>query len=135
MITNSKLGKFYFYCKICKDISCSHGAASDLVRHCNLVTHQKKGRRLTQTSLGYFACKKNSSRDILTRKAKLSLQDSWLNIISQHRVCTNKSPLNSLTCRLWSTKFPGFSQTFIWWNQKSFGEKQNQISSGRPEAL
>ena len=36
---------------------------------------------------------------------------------------------------LWSTKFPDFSLTSLWWNQKSFDEKQNQISSGRPEAL
>ena len=32
VITNSKLGEFYFYCKICtKDVSCSCGGASNLV--------------------------------------------------------------------------------------------------------
>ena len=39
VITNSK---FYFYCKICtKDTSCRHGGASNLLRHCNSVTHLK----------------------------------------------------------------------------------------------
>ena len=43
VITNSKLGEFYFYCKICtKDVSCSHGGASGFARHCNSVMHQKK---------------------------------------------------------------------------------------------
>ena len=42
VITQSKLGESYLHCKICnKDVSCSHGAASDLVRHCTDVTHQK----------------------------------------------------------------------------------------------
>ena len=43
VITNSKLGESYFSYKICaKDVSCSHGGASDLVRHCDAVTHQKR---------------------------------------------------------------------------------------------
>ena len=43
VITNSKLGEFNLYCKMCtKDASCSHGSAGNLVRHCNPVTHQKR---------------------------------------------------------------------------------------------
>ena len=40
----NELFKIYYYCEICtKDVSCSHGGASDLMRHCksNSVTHQK----------------------------------------------------------------------------------------------
>ena len=57
-ITNSKLGEYYFYCKICtKDVSCSHGGISDLKRHCNSVTHQKgEKERCAQTSIGSFTC-------------------------------------------------------------------------------
>ena len=66
---NSKLGEFYFYCKICtKDVSCNHRGASNLVRHCNSVTHQKREKeRRAQTSVDSFACTKSSSTDILTR--------------------------------------------------------------------
>ena len=73
VITNSKLGESYFYCKICaKDVSCSHSGASDLVRHCNAVTHQKREKeRRKQPQIGTFGCKKNSSTDILTRKAEI----------------------------------------------------------------
>ena len=46
VIWNSKLGEFYFYCKIyTQDVSCGHGGASDLARHCNSVTHQKKKKK------------------------------------------------------------------------------------------
>ena len=71
---NSKLGEFYFYCKIyTKDVSCSHDGASDLVRRCNSVTHEKREKeRRAQTSINCFACTKNSSTDILTRKLKSS---------------------------------------------------------------
>ena len=73
VITNSKLGESYFYCKICaKDVSCSHGGASDLVLHCNAVTHQKREKeRRKQPQIENFGCKKNSSTDILTRKAEI----------------------------------------------------------------
>ena len=56
VITNSKLGEFYFYCKIyTKDVSCSYGGASDFVRHCNSVIHQKKEKeKCGQTSIGSF---------------------------------------------------------------------------------
>ena len=37
MVTNSKLGEFYFYCK-------KMYVANDLVRHYNSVTHQKSER-------------------------------------------------------------------------------------------
>ena len=72
MITNSKFGEFWFYCKKCtKDVSWSHYGASDLVRHCNSVTYQKKGNRKPCTNLNrFFACTKSSSTDILTRKAE-----------------------------------------------------------------
>ena len=75
VITQSKLGESYFHCKICnKDVSCSHGGTSDLVRHCTAVTHQKqeKGRR-AQPSIGSFTYTKNSSTDIRTRKAEIKL--------------------------------------------------------------
>ena len=70
---NSKLGEFYFYSKVCtKDVSCRYGAASDLVRHCNSVTHQKREKeRRAQTSIDSFACTKISSTDILTGKAEI----------------------------------------------------------------
>ena len=42
VITQSKLGESYVHCKICnKDMSCSHGGASDLVQHCTAFTPQK----------------------------------------------------------------------------------------------
>ena len=75
VITQSKLGESYFHCKICnKDVSCSHGGTSDLVRHCTAVTHQKqeKGRR-AQPSIGSFTYTKNSSTDIRTRKVEIKL--------------------------------------------------------------
>ena len=55
-ITQSKLGESYFHCKICsKDVSCSHGGASDLVRHCTALTHQKlEKERRTQVSIRSF---------------------------------------------------------------------------------
>ena len=66
MITNSKLGDFHFYCKICTKF-CSYGGVGDLVRHCNSVTHQKMEKeRRAQTSIACFACIKNSPTDILT---------------------------------------------------------------------
>ena len=75
MITRSKLGGSYFHCKICnKDLSCSHGDTSDLVRHCTAVTHQKQEKeRRTQPSIGSFTYTKNSSTDIRTRKAEIKL--------------------------------------------------------------
>ena len=56
VIMNSKLGEFYFYCKMyTKDVSCSHGGASDFGRHCNSVIHQKKEKeKCGQTSIGSF---------------------------------------------------------------------------------
>ena len=75
MITQSKLGGSYFHCKICnKDVSCSHGGASDLVQHCTAVTHRKlEKERRTQPSIGSFTYTKNSSTNILTRKAEVKL--------------------------------------------------------------
>ena len=75
MITQSKLGESYFHCKICnKDVPCSHGGISDLVQHCTAVTYQKlEKERRTQPSIGSFTYIKNSSIDILTRKAEIKL--------------------------------------------------------------
>ena len=59
VITQSKLGESYFHCKIFnKDVLCSHGGASDLVRHCTTLSHQK----LETTQ---------KTTDILTRKAEI----------------------------------------------------------------
>ena len=45
VVTNSKLG--YFYCKIyIKYVSCSHGVADGLMRHCNSVTHRKSEKEI-----------------------------------------------------------------------------------------
>ena len=70
VITNFKLGEFYFYCKIyTKDVSCSDGGASDLVRYYH---SPKKGKRKACTNLNrVFSCTKNSSTNILTRKAEI----------------------------------------------------------------
>ena len=75
VITQSKLGELYFHCKICnKDVSCSHGGTSDLVRHCTAITHQKQEKeRRTQPSIGSFTYTKNSSTEIRTRKAEIKL--------------------------------------------------------------
>ena len=75
VITQSKLGESYFHCKICnKDVSCSHGGTSDLVRHCTAITHQKQEKeRRTQPSIGSFTYTKNSSTEIRTRKAEIKL--------------------------------------------------------------
>ena len=75
VITQSKLGESYFHCKICnKDVSCSHCGASDLVQHCTAVTHQKlQKERRTQSSIESFTYRKNSSMDIITRKAEIKL--------------------------------------------------------------
>ena len=56
VITQSKLGESFFHCKICnKDVSCSHGGASDLVRRCAAITHQKlEKERRTQPSIESF---------------------------------------------------------------------------------
>ena len=57
MITNSRLGEFYFYCKICtRDEFSSHSGASDLMRHCNSVTHQKMEKSKACTNLNRFFC-------------------------------------------------------------------------------
>ena len=73
VITQSKLGESYFHFKICnKDVLCSHGGASDLLRDCTAVTHQKlEKERRTQLPIGSFTYTKNSSTDILTRKAEI----------------------------------------------------------------
>ena len=75
VITQTKLEESYFHCKICdKDVSCSHGGASDLVQHCTAVTHQKlEKERRTKPSIGSFTYTKISSTDILTRKAEIKL--------------------------------------------------------------
>ena len=74
VITQSKLGELYFHCKICnKDVSCSHGGTSDLVRHCTAVTHQTQEKeRGTQPSIGSSTYTK-SYTDIRTRKAEIKL--------------------------------------------------------------
>ena len=74
-ITQSKIGELYFHCKICsKDVSCSHCGTSDLLQHCTAVSHQKlEKERCRQWSIGSFTYTKNSSRDILTRKAEIKL--------------------------------------------------------------
>ena len=73
VITQTKLEESYFHCKICdKDVSCSHGGASDLVQHCTAVTHQKlEKEKCTQPSIESFT--KISSTDILRRKAEIKL--------------------------------------------------------------
>ena len=72
MITQSKLGEWYFHCKICnKDVPCSHGCTSG---HCTAVIHQKlEKERSTQPSIESFTYAKNSSMDILTKKAEIKL--------------------------------------------------------------
>ena len=84
VITQSKLGESYIHCKICnKDVSCSHGGASDLVRHCTALTHQKlEKERRTQVSIRSFTWTKNSSTDILTRKAEIKLT----RILAEHNL-------------------------------------------------
>ena len=83
VITQSKLGESHFHCKICnKDVLCSHGGASDLVRHCTAATHQKlEKERRTQPPIGSFAYTKTLLRIFLREKQKSSQQDFWLNTI------------------------------------------------------
>ena len=71
---NSKLGEFIITIKFAPkmQVSYSHRGASDLVRHCESVTHQKsEKRKVCTTSVGSFACTRNSSTDILTQKAEI----------------------------------------------------------------
>ena len=95
VITNSKLGKFYFYYKICtKIVSCSHGGTSDLVRHCNSITHLKREKeRLAQTSIDSFACTKNSSTNILTQKAEIKFTGF---LAKHHLLIAVAGPLSAL---------------------------------------
>ena len=83
VITQFKLGESHFHCKICnKDVLCSHGGASDLVRHCTAVIHQKlEKERRPQPPIGSFTYTKSLLRIFLREKQKSSQQDFWLNTI------------------------------------------------------
>ena len=91
MITNSKLGEFYFYCKTCiKDVSCSQVVqVSDLfLMMWDIVTQSlaKKRKRnrffcLYKELFRRYSQIEKKKKDILTGKAENKFY--WLNIISQ----------------------------------------------------
>ena len=63
----------YFFCQICnKDVSCSHGGSSDLVRHCASASHSQRLReKRKQPTISGFVTVKNSSVDEKARIAEL----------------------------------------------------------------
>ena len=75
IVCKSKLGDNYFFCQVCnKDVSCSHGGSSDLVRHCASVTHNNRLKeKRQQPTIAGFAMVKNSSLDEQTRIAEIKL--------------------------------------------------------------